>query len=375
MIYFDHAATSFQKPPEVYKAVQYAMEHCTSIGRSGHPLSMAAAEIAFEARNTAGELFDTPPDHVVFTFNATHGLNIAIRSLVSAGDTVLISGFEHNAVVRPLHHLGAKIMVAGTRLFDPEDTLQAFENGLKQGMKAVVCTHVSNVFGYILPVSQIAELCRLYGVPFVLDASQSAGVLPVSLRALGAAFIAMPGHKSLYGPQGSGLLLCGQTPKPLLYGGTGSSSKSYFMPDYLPDLAEAGTHNLPAVAGLLAGMRYIRSVGCKTIAEKERQLKKKLVRELRFIPEVQLFSSESDCQAGVLSCNIRGMDCETAAAALAERGVAVRAGLHCAPLAHRSAGTLDTGTIRLSFSDRNTEEELLQFCDILSDLRNAGISS
>ncbi len=375
MIYFDHAATSFQKPPEVFAAVQNAMETCASIGRSGHKLSMAAAELAFEARKTAGILFDTPPEQVVFTFNATHGLNIAIHSLISPGDKVLVSGFEHNAVVRPLHHLGAEIMVAGTGLFDPQDTLQAFENGLKSGAKAVICTHVSNVFGYILPIKQIAELCRIYHVPFIVDASQSAGILPVSLKDLYAAFIAMPGHKSLYGPQGTGLLLCGQQPKPLLYGGTGSNSRDYSMPAFLPDLAEAGTHNVPGIAGLLAGMKYVQTVGISNIYQKEQQLLKIITEIFHSFPQIQSYHSVSGCQTGVISWNIRGLDCETVAAALADRGVAVRAGLHCSPLAHQSAGTLDTGTIRISFSDRNTEDELMRFGSILSDVIGRVISS
>ena len=375
MIYFDHAATSFQKPPEVRIAIQNAMETCASIGRSGHDLSMHAADLAYETRRTAGALFDTPPDQVVFTFNATHGLNIAIHSLVSPGDKVLISGFEHNAVVRPLHHLGAQILVAGTKLFDPQDTLQSFEDGLKSGVTAVICTHVSNVFGYILPVSQIAELCRMYHVPFILDASQSAGVLPVSLLKLQAAFIAMPGHKSLYGPQGTGLLLCGQHPKPLLFGGTGSNSKDYAMPQFLPDLAEAGTHNVPGIAGLLAGIRYVQKVGLIEIAKKEVNFVKKMKDIFQGFPNIQYFSSQSDSQSGVISWNIRGTDCETVSAALADRGVAVRGGLHCSPLAHQSAGTLETGTVRISFSDRNTEEELLQFKAILSDVMECGISS
>lgn len=374
MIYFDQAATSFPKPPEVLAAVQHAMETCASIGRSGHKLSMAASEIAFEARKTAGKMFDASPEQVVFTFNATHGLNIAIRSVVSPGDKVLISGFEHNAVVRPLHHLGAEMIVCGTKLFDPEDTLQAFEQGLQSGAAAVICTHVSNVFGYILPVEKIAALCRDYNVPFVLDASQSAGVLPVSMKRLDAAFIAMPGHKSLFGPQGTGLLLCGKMPKPLLYGGTGSTSRDPSMPDFLPDLLEPGTHNLPGIAGLLAGLQFVDSTGPSSIITHELRLRQLFQKVCSQLPNISGYFDTSGNQSGVISWNVKGTDCETVASALSERGVAVRAGLHCAPLAHQSAGTLDSGTVRISFSVNNTEDEILSFGAVISDLLEGGFS-
>lgn len=257
MIYLDNAATTMPKPPKVYQAVLETMQTCASLGRSGHPAAQQASAVAFSCREAAGKLFDTPPDQVVFTSSATHGLNIAIKSLIARGDRVVISGFEHNAVLRPLYALGADIIIAGRKLFDPADTLAAFEAAVTPDTKAVVCTHVSNVFGYILPIEEIAELCRRKGIPLIVDAAQSAGVLDVSLARWEAAFIAMPGHKGLYGPQGTGLLLCGQVPKPLLEGGTGSQSERWDMPDFLPDVAEAGTHNVPGIAGLLEGIRHI----------------------------------------------------------------------------------------------------------------------
>ena len=214
---------------------------------------MEAAEAVFRCRNLAGELFDCPPERVVFTMNCTHGLNMAIRTLVHPGDRVVISGFEHNAVTRPLHALGAQVTVAGRKLFDWKDTLEAFDRALAQKPVAAVFTHVSNVFGYILPVRELAELCRLHGVPFILDAAQSAGSRPVGLRSLGAEFIAMPGHKGLLGPQGTGLLLCGRDPEPLMQGGTGSISAEQDMPDFLPDRGEAGTVNVPGICGLAPG--------------------------------------------------------------------------------------------------------------------------
>ncbi len=232
MIYLDNGATSYRKPGCVYKAVSDAMKCCANPGRGGYAQAMQGAAVVYRCRERAAAMFDCEPEQVVFTSNCTHGLNIAIASLVKPGAEVVISGFEHNAVTRPLQKLGARVHVAGRKLFDWEDTLNSFEAALRQGAKAAVFTHVSNVFGYILPVEQMAELCKKYGVPFILDAAQSAGVLPVQLRQLGAEYIAMPGHKGLLGPQGTGLLLCQGYPEPLLAGGTGSNSASQDMPDF-----------------------------------------------------------------------------------------------------------------------------------------------
>ena len=273
MIYLDNGATSMSKPKTVLKAVQWAMACCANPGRGGHKASMAASRAVFGCRERAGAFFGCRPEQVVFTYNCTHGLNIAIRSIVKPGARVAVSGFEHNAVMRPLYALGAGITVCGRRLFDPADTLQAFESALKRGVDAVVCTHVSNVFGYILPVEQIGTLCAEHGVPFLVDAAQSAGVLPVRMDRLQAAFVAMPGHKGLYGPQGTGVLLCGNTPlQTLIEGGTGSNSRLQTMPDFLPDRLEAGTHNVPGIAGLLAGVNYVKERGMADILHRERRL-------------------------------------------------------------------------------------------------------
>ena len=250
MIYLDNGATSFHKPAAVRRAVLEAMRSCANPGRGGYPQAMAAANTVYRCRELAGEFFECEPDHVVFTSNCTHGLNIAIRSIIKNGDHVAVSGFEHNAVTRPLHAMGVKLRVAGRKLFDWDDTLEDFYQALHQGVDAAVFTHVSNVFGYILPVEQMAAMCREREVPFILDAAQSAGCLRVSLKDLGADFIAMPGHKGLLGPQGTGLLLCGKLPQPLLYGGTGSESIRQDMPDCTPDRAEAGTLNVAGIAGV-----------------------------------------------------------------------------------------------------------------------------
>ena len=222
MIYFDAGATTLQKPETVARAMYRAVGRLSSPGRGSYPATRAAEETDLQCRTLAARLFGVAdPARVVFTSCATHGLNIAVHTLVKPGGRVIISGYEHNAVTRPLHAIpGVELTVADGPLFDGEEMVRQFAAALACPADAVICTHVSNVFGFRLPVERIAALCREKGVPFVLDASQSAGMLPVDMDALGAAFIAMPGHKGLYGPQGTGLLLCRGEAAPLLFGGT-----------------------------------------------------------------------------------------------------------------------------------------------------------
>ena len=313
MIYLDSAATTLQKPPAVARAVSSAVGRLATPGRGGHVPAMRAAETAFLCRQAAAELFpEESPEQVVFTSNATHGLNLAIHSLLKPGDAVVISGYEHNAVTRPLHALGVNVRVAAGPLFDPEAQVRAFERQLDETVRAVICNHVSNVFGFILPVEGIAALCRERGIPFVLDASQSAGCLPVHMGELGAAFVAMPGH-------------------------------------------------MPGIAGLLEGLRYVQTQGTERILTHERRLIRQAAAGLSRIPGVTVYGDGGAVQAGVLSFQIDGMDCEAVGEALGARGIAVRAGLHCAPLAHQSAGTLEAGTVRASVSAFNTPREVERF--------------
>jgi selenocysteine lyase/cysteine desulfurase len=231
--------------------------------------------------------------------------------------------------------------------------------GLLPGARCAVCNYVSNVFGFILPVERIARLCRDYDVPLVIDASPAAGTLPIDCNALGASYVAMPGHKGLLGPQGTGLLLCREGGEPILFGGTGSNSALQDMPDFTPDRLEAGTHNVPGAAGLLEGIKYVKSRGEHAILAHERELLHAAVRGLSRIPGVRLFTSpREDCQSGVLSLQLEAWDCEEAGQTLGERGICVRSGLHCAPLAHKTAGTLEEGTVRVSFSAFNTHQEV-----------------
>lgn len=360
MIYLDNAATTLFKPPGVPKSVAWAFGHLSSPGRGGHKAAMDAAQTSYECRLAASKLFNVrEPENIVFTFNATHALNIAIKSLARRGEKIVISGYEHNSVTRPLHTIGARVSVAGSELFEPEMALMAFDKRLSDDTALVVCNHVSNVFGYILPVERISEECRKRSIPLIIDASQSAGIIDIDFEKLGAEFICMPGHKGLYGPQGTGLLLCARSPETLIQGGTGSHSLSPEMPQYLPDRLEAGTHNMPGIAGLKAGLEFVLKKRSKSILSHERELIDFAAGELIKLDGVRVFRSDYGyCQSGVLSFIVDGIPGETVAEALAARDIAVRAGLHCAPLAHKTAGTISTGTVRVSVSCFNSKRDI-----------------
>lgn len=363
MIYLDSAATSLQKPCSVPRAVTYAMTHLASPGRGGHKPAQRAAELIYSCREECGALFsEQNPENIVFTSSATHSLNIAIKSLLKPQQTVLISPWEHNAVTRPLSAMkDVTIKVASSPLFQPEATIRAFAKGLTPDVDLVIFTHVSNVFGYILPIEELSALCRQRSVPFIIDASQSAGVLTLNQKELQADFIAMPGHKGLLGPQGTGILLCNSpTTSPIMEGGTGSASRCKSMPHELPDRLEAGTHNISGLAGLRAGIRYLRQRGLSSIHHHETVLIQHMAQGLS--PFAKVFhTSQTNLQTGVLSFQVENWDCEELATALGQRGFAVRAGLHCAPLAHKTAGTLEEGTVRASVSPFTTVQEVNRF--------------
>ena len=369
MIYLDNAATTLKKPPETATAVLQALRTCANPGRGGYSAAAEAEKQVFQTRMLAGKLFDCRPEQVVFTANATEGLNIALRSLLQPGDRVLISGMEHNAVTRTLQGIGAVPTVVTAPVFGADGWYEAFRKKLRESWKCVVCIHVSNVFGSILPADRIAALCREKEIPVVIDASQSAGLLPVRLNEWGAAFIAMPGHKGLLGPQGTGLLLCGRRPEPFRFGGTGSGSALQTMPEELPDRLEAGTLNVPGICGLGAGLRWLlQRIGRNMLQEEQERIR--MLSEALAGLGVNVFSGQD--QAGVLSFRLPGFDPEEAALRYAELGAAVRGGLHCAPLAHRTGGTFPEGTVRLSLSPLTRQRELTAFLELTGSLLRKG---
>lgn len=369
MIYLDQAATSLQKPPAVAAAMEEAMRTCAGYGRSGHRAAVRAGEMVYTCRETAAKLFSMPdPSRVIFTMNATHALNLAIHGLCNAQTKVAVSGYEHNSVLRPLHYLGCSVHKIESRLFDCADFLCKAEQAIHQGAELFIINHVSNVFGSIVPLKALDTLLQHYGIPMIVDASQSAGVLDISFLPSVIA-ICMPGHKGLLGPQGTGLLLLAPDtdPRPLLQGGTGSVSSDLAQPTFFPDRLESGTPNIPGIAGLDAAMRFVFAMGTEEIRKREEDLRQELVRGLDTIPCLEVFASDSD-QSAVVSVRIPEIPSERIAQALSERDICVRAGLHCAPCAHKTAGTEQTGTVRFSFGIYNTAEELRQTVSCLREI-------
>ena len=363
MIYLDNAATTLVKPRAVGEAMRRALTGAAGYARGGYTAAQRAGDLVYDCREQAAALFGLfDPSRVVFTLNATHALNIAIHALAKPGMKVAVSGFEHNAVMRPLALHGIEPTVLDTPLWQPDRVVKAVRKALNEGAELFILNHVSNVFGAVCPLDEVGRLLSAAGVPLILDASQSAGILTLDVaRHPCLAAVCMPGHKALYGPMGTGLLLALDdrlAARPLLAGGTGSLSESMVQPDFLPDAQESGTPNVPGIAGLAAGIRFVRSVGAANIAEHERKLVRELARALETNENVEVFSDPS--QTGVLSVRVKDVPAESAAAQLADAGVAVRAGLHCAPLAHRTAGTEETGTVRLSLSFYSTPRQVEQ---------------
>ncbi len=364
MIYLDNAATTLRKPPQVREAMLEAFDNFANAGRGGYGEAIAASECIFTARERAAELFGaSDAGQVIFTSNATHSLNIAIKGIIKHGNCV-ISGYEHNSVLRPVAALkkrGVSFSVADARLFDFEEQISAFRKKINKNTRCVITTHVSNVFGFILPIKDIDDLCFEKGLPLIIDASQSAGSIDIKMSELRAAVcICAPGHKGLYGPQGTGVLICreGESIDSLIEGGTGSVSAELIQPVFMPDRHESGTQNLPGIAGLSEGIDYVIKKTPGKIIEKEKELIQYASNELQKIPGITVYASKNPAlQGGVLSFVSDKISVEDMAYRLAKKEIAVRGGLHCSPLAHRSAKTKN-GTVRISVSDFSTFEEI-----------------
>ena len=363
MIYLDNAATTLRKPPAVAEAVLEAMGSFGNSGRGAYGEALDAGRCIYETRLLLGELFRCPADHVCFTPNSTAALNTAIAGLLSPGDHVISTDWEHNSVLRPLYRFRAQ---GGSVDFLPADRqgrldLDQLPALLQRETKAVVCTHASNLTGDVMDLSRVGSFCRRHGLLFVLDASQTAGVLPIDMEALGIDVLCFTGHKSLLGPQGTGGLCVrpGVEIRPLLTGGTGVQSYQETQPEAYPTRLEAGTLNGHGLAGLRAALLFRKEVGQEVILRHETALARRFYDRVRDIPGIRLYGNfESPLRAPIVALNRADADSGAVADALWERwGIAVRPGAHCAPRLHRALGTEEQGAVRFSWSYFNTAEE------------------
>lgn len=376
LIYLDHAATSWPKPPGVIPAmVDYLERAGGNPGRSGHRLSVAAGRIVYEAREAVADLVHAPdPLAVVFAHNATHALNLALHGLLRPGHRVVTGGMEHNSVMRPLRALERQGVSVTVVPASPEGKLDpgAFADAITPATRLVVVNHASNVVGTIAPVAEIARVAHAAGALLLVDAAQTAGVLPIDVMAMGIDLLAFTGHKGLQGPPGTGgLVLCKRSGPagnaaqldgmiPHLQGGTGSRSQMEEQPNMLPDKFEPGTANGAGVAGLAAGLRWIRGRGLDTLRGHEVELTAMLIEGLGNVPGVSIYGpTEADERTAVISIRVAGRTVSEVGQRLdEEHGVLCRVGLHCAPAAHRSLGTFPEGTVRLAMGPMTTADQV-----------------
>lgn len=375
--YCDHAATSFPNAPGVGDAMKRYIDSVgMNINRSTYAASTHAAEVALETRERLCTLFHFPDlTHVVFTPGQTWSLNFVIKGALENGGHVVVSGMEHNAVMRPLTQL-TKRGVTFTRAWVAPDgsfDLAAFEKALCPDTRLCVITHASNVTGGMLPLEDISRICKTNGVPLVLDAAQTAGHVPIDFPGLKLSALAVPGHKGLLGPSGIGVLL--MTPEfaaslePLITGGTGSASDSEEQPPFMPDRFESGTQNLPGIYGLHAALGFLLETGVDTLRQQELKMTAQFLDGVASIPGVHVHGGAPYGRVGVVSCTFDGLDNAEAAYRLeTQYNVLTRCGLHCAPHAHRSLGTFPTGTVRFSFGYGNTESEIAAVLDAIQKI-------
>ena len=371
MVYFDNAATSLPKPPAVGQAIAEALSAFGGAGRGGHPAAINASRCVYQTRVALADLLGSAPERTVFTANATESLNLAISGILTPDDHVITTVFEHNSVLRPLYRLRAQGMGMSVVGIDSDGNLnyEALRQHISANTKAVICTHASNLTGAVTDLRNIASLCKEFGLTLIVDAAQTAGVFPINADAMGIGILCFTGHKGLYGPQGTGGLCVGAGIKiePLMVGGSGMHSFSEIHPQHMPEALEAGTANAHGLAGLLAGVGFIRETGMETIKKQEQKLSRQFREGINGVPGVRIYGNAAGSSGGdangsyapIVTLNIGDLDSGEVGDRLANQyGICVRAGAHCAPLAHIALGTREQGAVRFSFSYFNTEEEI-----------------
>ncbi len=365
-IYFDNAATTFPKPEEVYTTMEKVMRNCANPGRSGHKMALESGRIVYQTRELLAKLFHIQnPMQVVFTHNATDSLNLGIKGFLKKGDHVVTTSMEHNSVLRPLKALKDKEIIGVTIVKGDRQgnvSVEDIEKSIQNNTKMIITTHVSNIIGTLLPIEELGKMIRKHNLVYMVDASQSAGVYDIDVNKGNIDLLAFPGHKGLLGPQGTGGLYIreGIDLEPAREGGTGSQSESLLQPQIMPDRYESGTHNTIGIAGLGAGVRFILEEGIENIRGHEEMLTQRLIDGLMKIDGVTIYGPKDvKKQAAVVSINIGQGDTSEISFLLDQQyDIACRSGLHCAPLAHKTIGTFEQGTVRLSMGYFNTIEEV-----------------
>lgn len=378
-IYFDNGSTSFPKAPGVATAMANLIEQgAFNINRGNYKGAYEVAAIVLETRELLADLFHAKSSkQVVFTPGITYSLNFVIKGLLKPGDHVLVTGLEHNAVMRPLcqmEKMGVTYEIVPT---DREGMVRAsdVEAMIRKETKAVIMLHASNVCGTVVPIGEIGAVCKIYGAYFIVDTAQSAGTLPIDMQKSNIDFLAFTGHKGLLGPQGiGGFLISEELDKeltPLIAGGTGSISDSLEMPTMLPDKYESGTMNLPGIIGLHAALSYLKEVGVERIHDKKMELTAYFLEGLKKFPEIRVVGRQNlQDRVAVVSLDFENADNAVVAFELeSEYGIMTRVGLHCAPVAHKSLGTYPQGTVRIAFSASNTKEEIDVLLEALESYR------
>lgn len=376
MIYFDNAATSYPKPRNVISSVMPSVaKYSFNSGRGGYKQSLACAEMIYDVREKVADFFGFSPENIVFTKNCTEALNMAIKGSVKKGEHIIISSLEHNSVSRVVNKLqldGVCTYDVADFSFDDDVTLNNFSSLIKPNTSLVVCTHSSNVFGVSLPIAKIGSLCRKNGIRFIVDGAQGAGVADINAKRDNIDILCAPGHKCLYGLMGTGFMAIADGIKldTLIQGGTGSSSLLLTQPEFSPDRYEAGTLNNVGIISLGRGIDFIRSVGREKIYEAELSLCEYMYDAFSNMDNVTLYTPapRKNKTMPILSFNVNSMPSERTASVLGARGICVRSGYHCSPLAHRHFDTLQSGTVRISVGAFNVKKECITLIDVVKKL-------
>ena len=377
-IYLDNAATSYPKPREVVDAVcDFMINNGTSSGRGSYQKAMESDFLIYNARKEIGSLFNfDDPKKVIFTSNVTDALNMAIRGLVKSGDNVITSSLEHNAVWRCLKTLEKEINISITKIKannHGETDIEDLKKNIKENTSLIVFTQASNVLGTIQPIKEIGDIARKHKIPFLVDAAQSAGVIPIDVKKDNIDILAFTGHKSLLGPMGTGGLIinCEYNINPLTAGGTGGDSSYEYQPNYYPNKLEAGTLNVSGIVGLSEGVKFIKNKGIINIYNKEKELVKYALDKLKTVKNIEIYGpKDSEKIVGVISFNIKEVTPEDIAYELDNKyNIMVRSGLHCAPNAHQIIGTKETGTLRIGIGYFNEKEDIDKLVKALNEIQ------